>query len=423
MKTKSIFIAMMLVVFTFLVGCNSDNQASDGSEKLTVYTTIFPLEDFTKKIGGEHVDVKSVFPAGADAHTFEPSTKTMSEMASADAFIYTGVGVEGFADKAKGVLENEDVTIVAAGEGIELRGEEESHDEEAHEEEHDHEHDEEAHEEEHDHEHEEEAHEEEHDHEHEEEAHEEEHNHEHDEEAHEEEHDHEHEEGAHEEEHDHEHEEEAHEEEHHHEHEEEAHEEEHNHENEEEPGDEHGEDGHEGHDHSNGDPHVWLDPTLSITLAENVKNALVELKPEAKEDFEANFETLKADLEKLDTEFKDTVDSAKTNKILVSHAAYGYWENRYGLEQISVNGLSPTQEPSQKQLTEIINTAKENEIQYVIFDQNISGKIAEVVQDEIKAEALVLHNLEAATEKDVENEEDYFSLMRQNLETLKKALN
>ncbi len=392
MKTKSIFIAMMLVVFTFLVGCNSDNQASDGSEKLTVYTTIFPLEDFTKKIGGDHVDVKSVFPAGADAHTFEPSTKTMSEMASADAFIYSGVGAEGFADKAKGVLENEDVAIVAAGDGIELRGEEE----------HNHEHEDEAHEEEHDHEHEEEAHEEEHDHEHEEEAHEEEHDHEHVEEAHEEEHAHEHEVEAHEEEHDHEHEDETHEEEHDHEHE---------------------EDGHEGHDHSDGDPHVWLDPTLSITLAENVKNALVELKPEAKEDFEANFETVKADLEKLDTEFKETVDSAKTNKILVSHAAYGYWENRYGLEQISVTGLSPTQEPSQKQLTEIINTAKENEIQYVIFDQNISGKIAEVVKDEIKAEALVMHNLEAATEEDVKNEEDYFSLMRQNLETLKKALN
>ncbi|MGD6781573.1 metal ABC transporter solute-binding protein, Zn/Mn family [Sutcliffiella horikoshii] len=385
MKTKSIFIAMMLVVFTFLVGCNSDNKASDGSEKLTVYTTIFPLEDFTKKIGGDHVDVKSVFPAGADAHTFEPSTKTMSEMASADAFIYSGVGAEGFADKAKGVLENEDVTIVAAGDGIELRGEEDSHEEE-----HNHEHEEEAHEEEHDHEHEEEAHEDEHDHEHEEEAHEEEHDHEHEEEAHEEEHDHEHEEEAHEEEHDHEHEEEAHEEE---------------------------------HDHADGDPHVWLDPTLSITLAENVKNALVELKPEAKEDFEANFETLKTDLEKLDAEFKDTVDSGKTNKILVSHAAYGYWENRYGLEQISVTGLSPTQEPSQKQLTEIINTAKENEIKYVIFDQNISGKIAEVVKNEIKAEALVLHNLEAATEEDVENEEDYFSLMRQNIETLKKALN
>jgi zinc transport system substrate-binding protein len=338
-KTNSILITIMLVMFTFLVGCNSNNQASDGTEKLTIYTTIFPLEDFTKKIGGDHVEVSSVYPPGADAHTFEPSTRTMSEMASADAFIYTGVGVEGFADKAKSVLESEDVKIVAAGQGIELRGEEDdhAHDEEAHEEDHDHEHDEEAHEEDLVH--------------------------------------------------------------------------------------EHDEEGHDDHNHSDGDPHIWLDPSLSITLAENIKTALVELKPDAKDDFEANFETLKEELEQLDSDFKETVENAKTNKILVSHAAYGYWESRYGIEQISVTGLSPTQEPSQRQLTQIIDTAKENDIQYVIFDQNISGKIAEVVKNEIKAEALVLHNLEAATEEDINNEEGYISLMRKNLETLKKALN
>ncbi|NMH75145.1 zinc ABC transporter solute-binding protein, partial [Bacillus sp. RO2] len=176
MKTKSIFIAMILVVFTFLVGCNADNQASDGSEKLNVYTTIFPLEDFTKKIGGDHVEVKSVFPPGSDAHTFEPSTKTMSEMASADVFIYTGVGVEGFADKAKDVLENEDVPVVVAGNGIELRGEEE----------HNHEHEDEAHEEEHNPDHEDEAPEEEHHPEHEDEAPQEDHTHDHPHAAHEE---------------------------------------------------------------------------------------------------------------------------------------------------------------------------------------------------------------------------------------------
>ncbi|WP_417899223.1 zinc ABC transporter substrate-binding protein [Bacillus haimaensis] len=343
MKNKSILSILILIFFTFLVGCNSDNQSSEG--KLTVYTTIFPLEDFTNKIGGDHVDVKSVYPPGADAHTFEPSTKTMSEMASADAFIYTGVGVEGFADKAKDVLENEEVKVVAAAQEIELMKEDEhSHEEEAHEE---------------------------------------------DEHAHEED-EHNHEEDAHEED-EHAHEEDAHDE--------------------------------NEHNHGDGDPHVWLSPTLSISLAENIKNALVELKPEAKEDFEANFKSLKKELEALDSEFKETMESAMTNKILVSHAAYGYWEKEYGLEQISVNGLSPTQEPSQKQLTEIIAKAKENNIQYVIFDQNISGKIAEVVKNEIKAEALTLHNLEAATEEDVKNEEDYFSLMRKNLETLKKALN
>ncbi|MFE7065036.1 metal ABC transporter solute-binding protein, Zn/Mn family [Sutcliffiella sp. NPDC057660] len=348
MKNKSILSILILMFFTFLVGCNSDNQSSEG--KLTVYTTIFPLEDFSNKIGGNHVDVKSVYPPGADAHTFEPSTKTMSEMASADAFIYTGIGVEGFADKAKDVLENEEVKVVAAGKGIELLKEDEhSHEDEAHEE--------------NEHSHKDEAHEED---------------------------EHSHEEGAHEED-EHSHEEEAHEE--------------------------------DEHNHADGDPHVWLSPTLSISLAENIKNALVELKPEAKEDFEANFQSLKEELEALDSEYKETMESAKTNKILVSHAAYGYWEEQYGLEQISVNGLSPTQEPSQKQLTEIIAKAKENNIQYVIFDQNISGKIAEVVKNEIKAEALTLHNLEAATEEDVKNDEDYFSLMRKNLETLEKALN
>jgi zinc transport system substrate-binding protein len=360
MKNKSIISILTLIFFTFLVGCNSGTHSTEG--KLTVYTTIFPLEDFTKKIGGDHVDVKSVYPPGADAHTFEPSTKTMSEMAAADAFIYSGVGAEGFADKAKDVLKSEDVKVVAAGQGIELLKEDEhSHEDEAHEED--------------EHSHEDKAHEED---------------------------EHSHEDGAHEED-EHSHEDGAHEED------------EHSHEDGAHEGDE--------HNHADGDPHVWLSPTLSISLAENIKNALVELKPEAKEDFEANFQSLKEELESLDSEYKETIETAKTNKILVSHAAYGYWEKQYGLEQISVNGLSPTQEPSQKQLTEIIAKAKENNIQYVIFDQNISGKIAEVVKKEIKAEALTLHNLEAATEEDVKNGEDYFSLMRKNLEKLEKALN
>ena len=408
MKNKSILSILILIFFTFLVGCNSDNQSSEG--KLTVYTTIFPLEDFTNKIGGNHVDVKSVYPPGADAHTFEPSTKTMSEMASADAFIYTGIGVEGFADKAKDVLENEEVKVVAAGEGIELLKEDEhSHEDEAHEED-EHSHEDEAHEED-EHSHEDEAHEED-EHSHEDEAHEED-EHSHEDEAHEE-NEHSHEDEAHEED-EHSHEDEAHEDDEH-SHEEGAHEDdEHSHEEEAHEEDE--------HNHADGDPHVWLSPTLSISLAENIKNALVELKPEAKEDFEANFQSLKEELEALDSEYKETIESAKTNKILVSHAAYGYWEKQYGLEQISVTGLSPTQEPSQKQLTKIIETAKENNIQYVIFDQNISGKIAEVVKNEINAEALTLHNLEAATEEDKKNEEDYFSLMRKNLATLKKALN
>ncbi|MFG6117096.1 metal ABC transporter solute-binding protein, Zn/Mn family [Halobacillus sp. MO56] len=188
----------------------------------------------------------------------------------------------------------------------------------------------------------------------------------------------------------------------------------------EDEGEEH--DGVDGHEHGDHDPHIWLDPVRSIELAENIKDFLIDLKPEEKETFEANFENLKKELQALDTAFHDELKAQPNNKIIVSHAAYGYWEQAYGLEQIAVSGLSPTEEPSQKQLEQIIETAEKNNLKYVLFEQNVTPKIAEVVQKEINGEALRLHNLSVLTEEDIENGEDYFSLMNQNLEVLKKAL-
>ena len=48
--------------------------------------------------------------------------------------------------------------------------------------------------------------------------------------------------------------------------------------------------------------------------------------------------------------------------------------------------------------------------------------MAEIIQKEINAEPLYLHNLESLTEEDRQNGEDYFSLMKKNLEALDKVL-
>ncbi|MTH54430.1 adhesin [Bacillus mangrovi] len=351
MKKLALAFGVLLAGSAFAAGCSADNPSSEEkNDKLKVYTTIFPLKDFTEKIGGDLVEVESVYPANADAHSFEPTTKTMVKMAESDAFIYTGAGIEGFADKAAETIKNEEAEIVKAADGIELIGaEEHNHEEEAHSEE--------------EHNHEEEAHSEE-EHNHEEDAHsEEEHNHEED-----------------------------------------AHSEE------------------EGHTHGDKDPHVWLDPIRSIQMAENIKDALVKKDPEHKEEYEKNFSSLKAELEKLDQEFKSTLTELPKKEILVSHAAYGYWTERYGIEQISVMGLSSSEEPSQKEIKNIIEEAKTHKIQHIIFEQNVSNKISKVVQNEIGAEPLTISNLESVTDEDMKNKEDYFSLMRENLTTLKTAL-
>jgi zinc transport system substrate-binding protein len=337
MKISKLMSISVLTLSLLLTGCGSKEvikteEENKDKDTLTVFTTIYPLEDFTRKIAGDYVEVKSIYPPNVDAHSFEPSTKDMMKLANSDLFIYTGVGIEGFAEKASEALEKEDVQVLKAAKGIDLIKSTDEH----------------------------------------------------------------HHEG------------------------EESHLENESHEDENTESEVHED---ENGAHSDLDPHVWLDPILSIDLANNIKNSLSNLLPEHASEFEANFNLLKSELEKLDQEFKSTIGSARTKDLLVAHAAYGYWEERYGIEEIAISGLSPTQEPSQKELQTIIEESTEHNIKYVIFEQNVSPKVAKIIQEELGAKSLTLHNLEAITEENIKQKDDYFSIMRRNLETLETALN
>lgn len=346
MKLAKLSFGFLLFIGLPLTGCSSIKETDSQANKLTVYTTIYPLQDFTEKIGGEFVDAKSIYPPNVDAHSFEPSTKDMIKLAEADLFIYSGAGIEGFTEKANNALENEKVLIVKAAENAEML---ESNHDHSHEGEEDHVNDE----------------------HHEDESNEVNHA------------------------------------------DKAAHSDEENQEDEAPTENVHG----------NYDPHVWLDPILSIKLASNIKDSLIKLIPEHEEEFERNFIQLEKDLTELDHDFKTVIDQAANKHLLVAHEAYGYWSNRYGIIQIAVNGFSPTQEPSQRELTTLIEEAKEHNLNYIAFEKNVSSRVAEMIQSEIGAEAVTLYNLESITAEDMKNHEDYFSLMRKNLQTLAKVLN
>ena len=74
---KLLFLMGMLSLL--LAACNSNNPTTDkiteeeSSNKLSVYTTVYPLQYFTERIGGDAVNVASIYPAGANEHTFEPT--------------------------------------------------------------------------------------------------------------------------------------------------------------------------------------------------------------------------------------------------------------------------------------------------------------------------------------------------------------
>src|SRR5699024_11980343 len=102
-------------------------------------------------------------------------------------------------------------------------------------------------------------------------------------------------------------------------------------------------------------------------------------------------------------------------------AAYGYWESAYGIEQIAISGISSSDEPSQKELTKIAEIAKENDLQNVVFEKNNSNKVASIIQEDIGADKLEINNLEVLSDEDIENNEDYHTLMYNIFEDIDQA--
>jgi zinc transport system substrate-binding protein len=385
MKRRSLFIrsfSLLFIFSLFLVGCGQEKQTTSPEEpakeaiaqtkNLLVYTSMYPIYDFTAKIAGDRAEVINLVPPGAEPHDYEPSAKDLVRLSESDVFIYNGSGMELWIEKVLDSLDTSKMQIVSMSDHVSLLSLEEtghaSHDEHGHEEEA--------------------AHKDEHGHK-EEATHKDEHGHK--------------EEAAHKDEHGHK--------------EEAAHKDEHAHEDKSKV---------ESHEHEHGesihDPHFWLDPVRAKEMAVAIKDALILADKDGKDIYEANYQAVLSDLNQLDADFKTMVEHSKRKEFIVSHDAFGYLSSRYGLEQIAISGITPSDEPTQKELDEVITFAKEHDVKYILFETLVSAKIGEIVKQEIGAESLVLNPLEGLTEEDIAQGKDYFSVMRDNLESLKKAL-
>jgi len=170
------------------------------------------------------------------------------------------------------------------------------------------------------------------------------------------------------------------------------------------------------------DPHVWLDPVRAKKMAEAIRDALIKADPDHAADYRTNFDRLSRRFDELDRTFREIAENAEKREFVVSHSAFGYLADRYGLRQIAISGLSPSDEPGPKELKAVIEAAKRHRVKVIFFDSLVPGNLAETVKEEVGAEALVLNPLEGLTPQEEKSGEDYFSIMEKNAENLGKAL-
>jgi len=89
------------------------------SKKLPVIASIYPVADMVQQVGGDHVDVTFVLPAGASPHTFEPKPSLVKKVSSARIFFRIGAGLEFWAEKFI-ELAGSGLTTIVLSEGVSL---------------------------------------------------------------------------------------------------------------------------------------------------------------------------------------------------------------------------------------------------------------------------------------------------------------
>ncbi|MEB6298765.1 zinc ABC transporter substrate-binding protein [Staphylococcus xylosus] len=325
---KSIILIMACVVVVMLSACGNINKGENkdvsSKNKLKIYTTAFAFQSFTEQIGGKYVDVESIYPPGADMHTFEPTQKEMVNIAKGDLFIYSNQEMDPVAKKIAGSINNKDLKLALAANF--------THDDLVVNHGHEHEHEHEGHE-----------------------------------------HDHE----------------------------------------------------EEGHDHEEGseDPHIWLDPVLNKKMVKSIKDDLAKKDPQHKDYYENNYKQVVNDLDNINQRLTEVTEHPKRDAVVISHDSIGYLANRYGFKQEGVSGMN-NEEPSQRDLMNIVNNIKQTKQPYVLYEQNISSKVTDVIQKESNSTPLSFHNLATLSkEESKEGNITYQSLMKRNIKSLDKALN
>ena len=169
---------------------------------------------------------------------------------------------------------------------------------------------------------------------------------------------------------------------------------------------------HEGEDHDEHglDPHTWLSPLLAKRQAQIIRDALIEADPGGREEYEAGYRNLAAELGSLHEEIAAALAPFRGEEIFVYHPAYGHFTDEYGLRQVAVE--TSGSESSAQQLARLIERARERQVRIIFVQPQFSRTGAEAVAEAIGGVVVPLDPLA----------EDYVENLREMARKIAEAL-
>jgi len=369
-KRVEAWLIAAMFLFGSLTGCASvrdthGNVGTPGDGKLKVVTTLFPYYDFARQIAGDVVDLSMVIPAGQDSHSFEPTPADIRLIQNADLLICNGGTMEQWVTQVLGSLDAPDLKVITMMDYVDVVQEEIVEGMEDSGDDHGHDH----------------AHHDEEDGDHA--------DHDHDTEDHAD-HDHDTEDHA-----DHDHDMEDHD--------------------------------HADDDHAyeiEYDEHIWTSPVNAMKITQVIADTLEDMDPADAAVFQANEADYLGKLKNLNQEFRDVVDGADLDLIVMADKfPLRYFADTYELRyRAAFSGCSSDTEPSAKTIAYLIDKVREEQIPAVYYLELSSHRVAEIISEETGAKPLLFHSCHNVTRREFESGVTYLQLMEQNVVNLREGL-
>jgi len=159
---------------------------------------------------------------------------------------------------------------------------------------------------------------------------------------------------------------------------------------------------------------TWLDPTLAAAQAASIEGVLAARWPRHADRFATQLAELTRELTALDAEAQAIVAGNPGLTVIFSHPIYQYFIQRYGLSARSVH-WEPDQMPDETQWRELRAILGEFRAAWMIWEApplpQVSGRLASMGVRSVVFDPCA----------NTPGSGDYFSVMRENLETLRRV--
>ena len=166
------------------------------------------------------------------------------------------------------------------------------------------------------------------------------------------------------------------------------------------------------------DPHTWLDPEKVAEEAQIIADKLSELDSANKDTYQKNAQNFSAKAHDLTKKYQPIFEKANQKTFVTQHTAFSYLAKRFGLNQLGIAGISPDQEPSPRQLTEIQEFVKTYKVKTIFTESNASSKVADTL---VKSTGVTLKTLNPL-EADPQNDKSYLENLEENMAILAEEL-